>query len=75
MRTRKNPSYSDVLCVEYKAFMEPILLTACAHLGSKTGLTRSKYIRSVIIANIKRSDFPLDRISNKFKDMQVGITT
>jgi hypothetical protein len=71
----KKPNYSDILCVEYKGFLEPILITACNHLGSKIGLTRSKYIRKIIVEAVKKSDFPLDRLSNKFKDMQVGITT
>lgn len=59
--------YSDVLRKDYKAYMEPVLLTACDHMAKKIGTnTRSRYIRYAVIRALIVDGYPLDRVSGKF---------
>ena len=59
--------FSDKLRVDYKGYMEPILLTACDHQAKKCGArTRSKYIRYAVIRALIQDKYPLNKISSKF---------
>jgi hypothetical protein len=57
---------SDKIRVSYNGFMEPCLLTACKHQGSKLKISRSKYIRYAVIKKLIEDGYPLNHISNKF---------
>jgi len=58
---------SDILRVNYKGYMEPVLLDACTHQAQKTkARTRSKYIRYAVIRSLIQDGYPLNRISHKF---------
>ena len=48
--------------------MEPVLLTAAEHQGSKhpAELSRSKYIRLAVIEKLIRDGYPLKEITSKF---------
>jgi len=58
---------NDLLRVDYKGYMEPILLTACKHQATKSNAkTRSKYIRWAVIRALIQDGYPLNKITNKF---------
>jgi len=60
--------FSDTIRVDYKGYMEPILLTGCQHVAQQIGCkTRSKYIRYAVIMALIRDGYPLDKMSKKFK--------
>ena len=60
--------WSDKIRVDYKGYMEPLLLTACEHQAEKCGAkTRSKYIRYAVIRALIEDGYPLDKLSSKFK--------
>ena len=68
--------WDDKTRVDYKGYMEPLLLTACEHQAKKCGArTRSKYIRYAVIRALIKDGYPLREISSKFdlfyKDQQV----
>jgi hypothetical protein len=67
-------NYSDLFRKDYKAYAEPVLLTAASHQGEKKGLTRSEWIREAIIEKAIREGYPLKNISNKFNEFYRGIT-
>lgn len=59
--------FSDKFRIEYKGYMEPLLLTACEHQAGKCGaVTRSKYIRYAVIRSLIKDGYPLDEYSKKF---------
>jgi hypothetical protein len=59
--------WSDKIRVDYKGYMEPLLLTACEHQATKCGAkTRSKYIRYAVIRSLIQDGYPLNKISKKF---------
>jgi len=60
--------WDDKTRVDYKGYMEPLLLTACEHQAKICGAkTRSKYIRYAVIRALIQDGYPLDKISNKFE--------
>jgi hypothetical protein len=59
---------SDAARVQYNGYMEPLLLTGAAHIASRLGITRSKYIRFAVIRALIRDGYPLGRMSSKFKE-------
>jgi len=60
-------SFSIVLRQDYKIYLEPLLATACKHIASKKGLTRSKYVRFAVINQLISDGYPLENIEyNKF---------
>jgi len=69
-----NNNYSDLLRMDYKGYMEPVLLTGCNHQAGKIGITRSKYIRYAVINQLIKDGFPLKNISCKFNDFYKGMT-
>jgi hypothetical protein len=76
-------NFSDKIRVDYKGYMEPLLLTACNHIASKIGCrTRSKYIRYAVIKSLIQDGYPLNKYSSKFdkfynkiNNLNKGITT
>ncbi len=59
--------WSDKIRVDYKGYMEPVLLMACDHQATKCGAkTRSKYIRYAVIRALIEDGYPLKDVSNKF---------
>jgi len=59
--------WSDKIRVDYKGYMEPLLLAACEHQAKKCGAnTRSKYIRYAVIRALIKDGYPLKEVSNKF---------
>jgi len=68
-----NENYSDISRMDYKGYMEPVLLTGCNHQAEKLKITRSKYIRYAVINQLIRDNFPLMRLSNKFNAFYKGI--
>jgi hypothetical protein len=63
---------SDSFRVDYKGYMEPILLTACEHQAKKCGAsTRSKYIRYAVIRALIQDGYPLNKLSNKFEKFYI----
>lgn len=70
-------NFSDVCRVDYKGYMEPILLTAANHEAEKRGITRSKYIRFAVINQLIHDRYPLNKVSdkfNKFIEIHKGIS-
>ena len=67
-------SYSDIARVDYKGYMEPLLLTACNHEAGKMGITRSKFIRYAVIRLLVEKGYPLKRITSKFNAFYRGMT-
>jgi len=67
-------NFSDIIRVDYKGYMEPLLLTALEHEGNKIGISRSKMIRYACIKLLIERKYPLNHISNKFNDFYRGIT-
>ena len=70
-----NENYSDLLRMDYKGYMEPVLLTGCNHQAGKLKITRSKYIRYAVINQLIRDGFPLKNISCKFNAFYKGIAS
>ena len=66
-------NFSDTFRVDYKGYMEPILLHALNHEAGKIGITRSKLIRYAVIKLLIEKGFPLKSLSNKFNDFYRGI--
>lgn len=66
-------NFTDKFRVDYKGYMEPVLLTACNHVAEKMGITRSKLIRYAVIKLLIEKEYPLNRISNKFNVFYRGI--
>lgn len=63
----KKPNFSDVLRMDYKVFLEPLLATGCDHMAGKVGCgTRSKYIRYAVIRALIQDGYPLSEVSGKF---------
>ena len=61
-------SMSDLLRMDYKIYLEPLLSRACDLMASKIGCrTRSKYIRYAVIRSLIQDGYPLDKVSDKFK--------
>lgn len=67
-------NFTDILRIDYKGYMEPVLLTACNHVAEKMGITRSKFIRYAVIKLLIEKKYPLNSISNKFNAFYRGIT-
>lgn len=59
-------SFSDLFRIGYKAYMEPVLLTAANHEAKKRRITRSKYIRYAVINQLITDGYPLEKVSGKF---------
>jgi len=58
---------SDMIRVDYKGYMEPLLLSACGYQAKKCGArTRSKYIRYAVIRALIQDGYPLKDESKKF---------
>jgi len=66
-------NFSDTFRVDYKGYMEPILLHALNHEAEKMGITRSKIIRYAAIKLLIEKEYPLMKLSNKFNDFYRGI--
>lgn len=60
--------WSDKIRKDYKIFLEPILASACMFKGKQLKLTRSKYIRECIIRCLIVDQYPLNKVSHKFKN-------
>jgi hypothetical protein len=59
--------YSDKIRVDYKGYMEPLLLAACEHEANNMGLSsRSKFIRYAVIKCLIEMKYPLNKYTNKF---------
>jgi hypothetical protein len=67
-------NFSDIIRIDYKGYMEPLLLTACTNQGQKLKISRSKYIRYAVINQLIKDKYPLKAISNKFNKFYRGIT-
>ena len=75
--------YNSSIRVDYKGYMEPLLLTACEFEADKIGCkTRSKFIRYAVIKCLIEMDYPLNKYTNKFNKfynkfnkLHKGITT
>lgn len=67
-------NFSDTFRIDYKGYMEPVLLTALNHIAEKMGITRSKLIRYAAIKLLIEKEYPLNCISNKFNAFYRGIT-
>jgi len=60
-------SFNDRIRVDYKGYMEPLLLTGCSHQAKKVGCkTRSKYIRYAVIRALIQDGYPLNKLSHKY---------
>ena len=60
-------NFNDRIRIDYKGYMEPLLLSACQHMANKIGCkTRSKYIRYAVIRALIIDKYPLNKISKKF---------
>ena len=68
-------SYSDAIQVDYKAYAEPVLLTAMLHQAQKVGMTRSQYIRDTMIRQVVKDGYPLGKVSKKFNELLRGISS
>jgi hypothetical protein len=65
--------FSDAIQIDYKAYAEPVLLTAMTHQAKKVGMTRSQYIRDTMIKRVVNDGYPLGKVSNKFNELLRGI--
>ena len=62
-----NYQNNDKQRIDYKGYMEPILLNACNIMANKSGAkTRSKYIRYAVIRALIKDGYPLNKLSTKF---------
>lgn len=63
MKIKDNDSFR----IDYKGYMEPVLLKACEHQAKQCGAkTRSKYIRYAVIRALIEDGYPLNRLTKKF---------
>ena len=67
-------SMSDLLRMDYKVFLEPVLSRACDLMAAKIGCrTRSKYMRYAIIRALIQDGYPLNKVSKKFAKLIVSL--
>jgi len=59
-------SMSDLVRMDYRVYMEPVLARACMAGAEKVGCrTVSRYIRRAVILQAVRDGYPLDSVSER----------